>query len=149
MVVFHQFDCFLKMNEQPPGFNIKIPFVNFLGIKFEKVETGRVIIGIKIKEDYKNSWGSAHGGLLMTMLDVALGSACRSLDENCNGAITVEIKVNFLRVPGNTLKAIGNAKRLGRSLIFSEGEIYDLDHNIIAKATGTFKLTYPGKKNEN
>ena len=84
------------MIEQPPGFNIDIPFAQYLGIKFKKKEIGRVEIDVKIRQEYKNSWGFAHGGLIMTMLDVALGSACRSLDNRCNGAITVEMKVNFL-----------------------------------------------------
>ena len=136
------------MIEQAPGFNIDIPFAQYLGINFKKKEIGRVEISVKIKREYKNSWGSAHGGLIMTMLDVALGSACRSLDDRCNGAITVEMKVNFLHPVKDEMKAYGCATKIGKSLIFSEGIIKDCNEKIIAKANGTFKLTFPRMKNE-
>jgi len=84
-----------------------------------------------------------HGGVLMTMLDVALASAGRALDETCNGALTVEMKVNFIAAAMGPVLGEGRAQRAGRSLIFSEGELRGEDGTLLAKATGTFKLLYP------
>jgi len=72
-----------------------------------------------------------------------LASAWRSLDEECNGALTVEIKVNFIAAATGIVLAEGRAQRAGRSLIFSEGELRSEDGALLAKATGTFKLLYP------
>jgi uncharacterized protein (TIGR00369 family) len=79
----------------------------------------------------------------MTLLDVALASAGRSLDDACNGALTVEMKVNFIAAASGPVQAEGRAQRAGRSLIFSEGELTSEDGMLLAKATGTFKLLYP------
>ena len=48
------------------------------------------------RPEFENSWGSIHGGVLMSVLDVVLSSSGRSLDETCIGATTVEIKINFI-----------------------------------------------------
>ena len=95
------------------------------------------------ENELENSWGSMHGGVLMTLLDVALASAGRSLDEDCNGALTVEMKVNFIAAATGTMLAEGRAQWAGRSLLFSEGELRSEDGTLLAKATGTFKLLYP------
>ena len=107
---------------------------------------GAVRLCLKSTVTLENSWGSLHGGVIMTLLDVALASAGRSLDESCVGAITVELKTNFLAIAKGTVFAQGRAQRAGRVLIFSEGEVVDENDTILAKGTGTFKLMYPKDK---
>ena len=79
----------------------------------------------------------------MTMLDVALGSACRSLDNRCNGAITVEMKVNFLHPVKDEMRAYGCATKIGKSLIFSEGIIKEHQH--VRSAVGIFDVSHMGQ----
>lgn len=131
------------MAEQKAGFNIHVPFVEHLGIRILDKDEGLVRLRLDPRPELANSWGSVHGGVLMTMLDVALASAGRSLDENCNGALTVEMKVNFIAAAVGPVLGEGRAQRAGRSLIFSEGELRGEDGTLLAKATGTFKLLYP------
>jgi len=134
------------MAEQKAGFNIHVPFVEHLGIRILEKSEGLVKLRLDPRPELANSWGSVHGGVLMTMLDVALASAGRALDENCNGALTVEMKVNFIAAATGTVLGEGRAQRAGRSLIFSEGELRGEDGVLLAKATGTFKLLYPSIK---
>lgn len=131
---------------QKAGFDIHVPFLEHLGIRITEKGNGRVRLRLEPRPEFENSWGSVHGGVLMTMLDVALASAGRSLDEACNGALTVEMKVNFIAAAAGGVLGEGRAIRAGRSLIFSEGELTAEDGTLLAKATGTFKLLYP--KNE-
>lgn len=131
------------MAQQKAGFNIHVPFIDHLGIRITDRENGMVRLRLEPRPELENSWGSMHGGVLMTLLDVALASAGRSLDEGCNGAVTVEMKVNFLAAAFGTVVGEGRAQRAGRSLIFSEGELTTEDGTLLAKATGTFKLLYP------
>jgi uncharacterized protein (TIGR00369 family) len=131
------------VNRQKAGFDIHVPFVEHLGIRFTEKGNGIVRLRLDPRPEFYNSWGSVHGGVLMTMLDVALASAGRSLDEKCNGALTVEMKVNFIAAAVGPVLAEGRAQRAGRSLIFSEGELRSEDGTLLAKATGTFKLLYP------
>lgn len=134
------------MAEQKAGFNIHVPFVEHLGIRILERDEGLVKLRLDPRPELANSWGSVHGGVLMTMLDVALASAGRALDENCNGALTVEMKVNFIAAATGPVLGEGRAQRAGRSLIFSEGELRGEDGTLLAKATGTFKLLYPSAK---
>ena len=134
------------MAEQKAGFNIHVPFVEHLGVRIVEKGEGVVKLRLDPRKELTNSWGSLHGGVLMTLLDVALASAGRSLDENCNGALTVEMKVNFIAAAMGAVLGEGRAQRAGRSLIFSEGELRSEDGTLLAKATGTFKLLYPSSK---
>ena len=53
-------------------------------------------------------------------------------------APTAEMKTSFFRpaMPG-VLKGVGRVVRWGRTLAFTEGELYDADGRLVAKATGT------------
>jgi uncharacterized protein (TIGR00369 family) len=133
----------MKMATQKAGFDIHVPFVEHLGVQILQKGDGVVRLRLDPRPELENSWGSVHGGVLMTLLDVALASAGRSLDEGCNGALTVEMKVNFIAAAQGAVLGEGRAQRAGRSLIFSEGELRSEDGTLLAKATGTFKLLYP------
>ena len=134
------------MAEQKAGFNIHVPFVEHLGVRILERKDGVVRLRLDPRPELENSWGSVHGGVLMTLLDVALASAGRSLDDKCNGALTVEMKVNFIAAATGAVLGEGRAQRAGRSLIFSEGELRSEDGTLLAKATGTFKLLYPASR---
>ncbi len=125
------------------GFDIHVPFVEHLGLRLLEKGAGRALIGFEPGPEHLNSWNGVHGGVLMTLLDVALSSAARSLDPACIGATTVEMKANFLAVAAGSTRTEARAQRAGRSLIYAEGEVRDPAGVVLAKATGTFKLVYP------
>jgi len=88
-----------------------------------------------------NSWSVAHGGVLLSLLDVAMAVAGWSLDPDAEGGVTVEMKTSFLQpaMAGSRLTASAHAFHRTRSLAFCEGEIRDGGDRLIAKAMGTFK----------
>jgi acyl-coenzyme A thioesterase PaaI-like protein len=73
------------------------------------------------RPELENSWGSARRRA--DDPSRRRWPAGRSLDENCNGALTVEMKVNFIAAATGRVLGEGRAQRAGRSLIFSEGEL--------------------------
>jgi uncharacterized protein (TIGR00369 family) len=125
-----------------PGaiFGISIPFGEHLGIEAVEEGAGFVRTALTIKPEMLNSWGVAHGGAVMTLLDLTLGMAARSLERECEGSITIELKTNFIAAAKGRLTAEGRALRSGKSLVFCEGEARDQSGAIVAKASGTFKL---------
>jgi len=129
------------------NFDIHIPFVEHLGIELLEKADGTLRLKFAPRPEHLNSWNGIHGGVLMSLLDVALSSASRSLDAGCIGATTVELKINFLSAATGPVLGEGRAQRAGRSLIFAEGELRTDDGTLIAKGTGTFKLIYPGAAN--
>ena len=123
--------------------DIRIPFVDHLGVELLEKADGRVRIAFAPRPEHFNSWNGIHGGVVMSLLDVALSSASRALDPACSGAATVEMKTNFLAIGRGAVVGEGRAQRAGRSLIYAEGEILDPEGNVLAKGNGTFKLIYP------
>jgi acyl-CoA thioesterase len=133
------------MNEITTGLDIYVPFAEDLGITKLNQEPGSVCIALELREEHMNSWEVAHGGIIMSLLDIAMGMSAKSLDPEANGATTVELKTNFLKAATGRIIAEGFAQRAGRSLVFVEGEVRDEDDELLAKATGTFKLRLPRK----
>ena len=96
-----------------------------------------------MRPDLLNSWGVAHGGVVMALADVALAVAARTMDDNSNGAITVGMSFTFIGAGQGRLVAEGRCLRYGASLAFCEGEIRDEQGALVAKAMGTFKMRRP------
>ena len=123
------------------SFRASHPFIKDLGVEFLESGAGRSRIALQLAERHLNSWSVAHGGVIMTLLDVAMAIAGRSLDPNAGGGVTVEMKVSFLQpaAAGSRLTASGHAFHQSSTMAFCEGEIHDGDGRLIAKSLGTFK----------
>ncbi len=124
-------------------FDLKIPYAELLGLRRLTEAPGNCTASMDVRPELTNSWGVAHGGAVMSLLDMTLGMSAKSLDDNAIGATTVELKVNFLATVTGEVVAEGHARRAGRSLVFAEGEIRNGSGEVLAKATGTFKLRFP------
>lgn len=124
-------------------FPVRIPFVQHLGFELLRFEGGEAEIAVDVREELTNSWGVGHGGVTMTLLDVVMAHAARSLDaaarEPRPGVVTVEMKTSFMR-PG-TGRIVGRGRLLHRtwSMAFCEGSVVGANGELIAHATGTFK----------
>ena len=126
----------------PSVFDLTIPYAELLGMQRLSEEPGRVTSSVDIRPELMNSWGVAHGGAIMSLLDMTMGMSAKSLDPEAIGATTVELKVNFLAAATGEIRAAGQATRAGRSMVFVEGEVRDATGTLLAKGTGTFKLRH-------
>jgi uncharacterized protein (TIGR00369 family) len=72
------------------------------------------------------------------MLDEVMSVACMVASGMTCVAPTVEMKTSFFRpaMPGK-LRGVGRVVRWGKTIAFTEGEIYDDQGRLVAKATGT------------
>lgn len=125
----------------PTAFRADIPFINDLGVEFLAADAGRARIGLQLSARHLNSWNVAHGGVIMTLLDVAMAVAGRSLDPSAGGGVTVEMKTSFVQpaLAGTRLIASGHAFHRSSTMAFCEGEVRDEQGRLIAKSMGTFK----------
>ncbi|MGZ5031958.1 MAG: PaaI family thioesterase [Usitatibacter sp.] len=119
-----------------------IPFATHLGIHLTEQGAGRTVLTLELRPELMNSFHSAHGGVIMTLLDIAMARAACTLDDKAVGAITVEMKTSFIGICKGTLTAEGTCLHLGSSLAFCEGEIRDAAGALVAKASGTFKVRH-------
>jgi acyl-CoA thioesterase len=125
---------------------IEIPFLDDIGLAFDSMAEGHSQVSLVPQKRHTNSWGVVHGGVVMTMLDVAMAMAGRSLQKSKEGGnVTVEMKTTFVRPTqvaqaGARVVARGHCYHLSTTMAFCEGEVLDDQGRICAKATGTFKF---------
>jgi uncharacterized protein (TIGR00369 family) len=123
------------------NFGAEIPFVNHLGFVLELFEGGQSAIGYTPSPEHLNSFAVTHGGAIMTLLDVTMAVAARSVQKDM-GVVTIEMKTSFMQpAPGDGSKLTGKGRLMHRStsLAFTEATLYDAQGRPCAHATGTFK----------
>ena len=122
-------------------FGVEIPFVSHLGFELEKFEGGESAIGYTPKPEHLNSFYVTHGGAIMTLLDVTMAAAARSVQPYM-GVVTIEMKTSFMQpAPGDGSRLTGKGRLIHRSatLAFTEATLFDAQGKTCAHATGTFK----------
>jgi uncharacterized protein (TIGR00369 family) len=134
------------MNGSPVlEFPLRIPFVEALGFRLHAFGDGRAELRMDVQEGHLNSWRVAHGGVLMTLLDVAMAHAARSDGHGAAvhdgpGVATIEMKTSFVRAAEGPLRAEGRLLHRATTLAFCEGSVFDDAGHLCAHATGTFKF---------
>jgi uncharacterized protein (TIGR00369 family) len=127
---------------QSTAFLADIPFIKELGVEYISAADGRSLVALDLAPRHLNSWSVAHGGVLMTLLDVAMAVAGRTLDPTAGGGVTVEMNTSFMQPAnaGTRLLVSAHAFHRSSSLAFCDGEVRDTAERLIAKAMGTFKF---------
>ncbi len=131
---------------QSTAFRLNVPFIKELGVEFISAADGQSMVALNLEPWHLNSWSVAHGGVLMSLLDVAMAVAGRSINVGAGGGVTVEMKTSFLQPAkaGSRLLVSGTAYHRSTTMAFCEGEVRDTDDRLIAKAMGTFKYLRSG-----
>jgi uncharacterized protein (TIGR00369 family) len=123
-------------------FGAIIPLVEHLGFTLEVFDGGHSELHYAPRPEHLNSFGVTHGGACMTLLDVTLATAARSVQPEM-GVVTIEMKTSFMRpatvTPGSPLVGKGRLMHRTRNMAFTEGTIFDAEGRVCAHATGTFK----------
>ncbi|WP_269716185.1 PaaI family thioesterase [Caulobacter sp. NIBR2454] len=85
-----------------------------------------------------NPMGQVQGGYVCVMLDECMSVACLVTSGMTCVAPTLEMKTSFLRpaMPGQ-LRGVGRVVKWGKTIAFTEGELFDAEGRLVAKATGT------------
>lgn len=120
---------------------LRIPFVEHLGIKLTEQSKERASIVLDKRPELLNSWGAAHGGVVMTMLDYVMSAAVRGHYGVDGGVLTVDLSVGFMNAGlSERIRAEARVLHAGLSTAFCESEARDDAGKLLAKAIGTFKL---------
>ena len=133
----------MSASKPPPlPFPARIPFAEHLGLALHAFANGQSELRMDIREAHCNSRLVAHGGVLMTLLDVAMATAARS-GTGAPGVMTIEMKTSFLRAADGSLRANGTLIHRTATLAFCEAEVHNAKDQLCARASGTFKLMRP------
>jgi len=124
----------------------RIPFVSHLKILTETLGEGTARLSLPIEAHLTNSIGTVHGGVILSLLDVALCTAARTLHPDSLGVITIDMSTSFIG-GGSGARLLAEARVLknGRSTIFVEGEAKNEDGSLVAKAIATVRVRLKDK----
>ena len=132
---------FQNSKNPPPGSAL-------LGFKMVAVDRPAMQVEVQFdaKGDFCNPMRQIQGGYLCAMLDECMSVAGMVASDMTCVLPTLEMKTSFMRptLPG-TLRGIGRVVKYGRTIAFTEGELYDSDNRLLAKATATAIPTPFGK----
>lgn len=122
-----------------------IPFVDHLGVKLAEWGNGGSLLLMELRPEHRNSQGVAHGGVVMTLLDVAMAHATRTPRKpeegpDPRGVVTIEMKTTFMRPARGYVRCVGKLLHRSAALAFCEGTLYGVGDERLAHATGTFKF---------
>ena len=121
----------------------KIPYIAHLKIATEDLGRGTARLWLPVEPHLTNSLGTVHGGVIMSLLDVALCTAARTLHPASLGVITIDMSTSFIGGgKGERLIAESRVLKDGRSMTFVEGEAKNADGSLVAKAIGTVRVRH-------
>src|SRR5260370_23128729 len=107
------------MLDPPDGFTPLFrtsPFLDALGPFYHRRDGRALILGVRIAEKHCNARGTAHGGLLMTLADIALGYNPAYSEDPPASLTTAHLPADFAgsATLGDWSGAQGNIAKRGR-----------------------------------
>ncbi|CAM3752343.1 PaaI family thioesterase [Polynucleobacter brandtiae] len=122
------------------GEELNVPFLKLLGVRCLSAEMGKGEILLALKPEHTNTWDVAHGGVLLTLMDVAMAVAARSADPGDRSVVTIEMKNNFMQAATGILRVRADTVRTTATMAFCEAKLYNDQGEICCMSTGTFKF---------
>ncbi len=121
-------------------FGVSVPFLTLLGVCGEHAGGGHSRLSLDVRPALTNHFEGVHGGVLATLLDVAMASAARTMQPDAAPVVTVDMSLQFLRTPApGRIVAEGRVRQDGRSMVFCDAEVRDAQGTLVATGIGTFK----------
>jgi uncharacterized protein (TIGR00369 family) len=104
----------------------------------EDPQAGTIEIAFHPDGRMLNPQGTVQGGFVAAMLDDTMGPALVSMSGGTTMPRSIDLNVSFIRpvAPGRVVGR-GRVVKAGRSVVFLEGELFDEDGNLLARATSS------------
>lgn len=114
-------------------------------LELKIIEEGLIHYKMIVEEKHLATPTAAHGGAIAAFMDAIIGVAALSAVHKEGKLVsTVEFKINYFKPAflGDELKGIGKVDKKGKRIVFTTGEIYNQNDELVAKAIGTLNA-YP------
>lgn len=121
-------------------------FSDYIGIEDIGFVESKYKVGLQVRQDHLNANNTLHGGVVATLLDACMARVFflgLPPDEiaTLKAGVTVEMKTNFLRTHSlGYVYALGTMVKRGRSTSFTEGELFNEQGELLAKASATMMI---------
>lgn len=119
------------------------PFLDMCGPMFYKRDGQTLVFGMRIVEKHTNSRGFAHGGLLTTLCDIALGYSTGFAGEFEGkppiGYVTIHMDIDFAGAAkiGDWLEARADIQKRGSRMAFANAYV-SVSSERIVRASAVF-----------
>lgn len=113
-------------------------FSQLLGCRLQRLGEGVAEVALALEPHLRNRGGKLHGGAIFSLVDTAMGLACSSSHGFDRQSVTLECKINYLRVvsEGEVL-CVARVRHAGRRTLVVEADVLQGD-KLVATAQGTF-----------
>jgi len=129
--------------DPPPGFEPLFrtsPYLETVGPFFyRKAPDDGFVVGLRIAAKHANARGTAHGGLLMTLLDIALGYRAALSENPPANLATANLTADFIGAAkvGDWVEAHVEVQKLGGRLAFANAFLV-VDGERIVRGSAVF-----------
>ncbi|PKP81018.1 MAG: phenylacetic acid degradation protein [Alphaproteobacteria bacterium HGW-Alphaproteobacteria-18] len=98
-------------------------------------------IGFEPKPEFLNPAGFVQGGMLIAMLDDTVGPAVIVASRGQSYTTTIDLHAHFLRpVKLGSIVTEGMVTRLGKTVAFTEGKLFDSEGRLCVRATSSASI---------
>lgn len=119
------------------------PFNDWFGAELLHAADGTIEIALDLQAHHLNPGGIIHGGVIATLLDIAIGLALRTRLSLEFAHVTTQLNISYLKpCREGRVVATGTAIHQGRRTGYGEAELRDDRDRLLSKATGSF-LIFP------
>jgi uncharacterized protein (TIGR00369 family) len=116
-----------------------VPFMRLLGMRREFSEGGRARMVMDARPELGNVIGAMHGGVVLTLLDVAMASAAVSRLAFTRTAVTLNLDSSFLAPGRGRLTCDGEVLEEDGDVALCRAQVTDDDGRLVAQGLGSFR----------
>lgn len=115
----------------------KTQYHKLIGMYITELDSGKAVMEIVVSEKHLNPLEVAHGGVLFSLMDSAMGIAAKTLGKD---AVTLEMNINYIKSVkvGDKINAFAKIVHLGKSTAVAVCDAYNQDGQLVASARETF-----------
>lgn len=134
----------IELEAVPPGFELLpsgLGFTDAIAPCYRKVEGNKAAMGLRVEQLHCNMMGICHGGVLMTLADIAAATGVNLICGRKSGSPTLNLSLDFISAGrlGQWLEAEITHTSVKRLFGFSSGVISNKE-GVVARFNGTFYL---------
>jgi len=116
-------------------------FEHSLAIRVVRKHKDGVTIQCPLRDEFLNSTGVLHGGVIASVADEAAWHAMLHAYKGERPATTTELKINYLRpIAGGKILARAYVLRAGKTLCVSRVDVFDTQKRLSAVGVVTYML---------
>lgn len=114
--------------------------IDFMEVEVVPTADGEARLELCADSRHANLYSMAHGGVLTTMADTAMGAKCLALNKR---VVTISLTIEFMHAIMVGTRVMTDAAVLhdGRKTMVCECRIIDAEGKLYAKANATFFVT--------